>query len=193
MEAMITLFVLTLLYKENPLFRFAEHLMIGCGAGYAVILGYDSLNANALVPISKGQISLVIPILLGLLLFARFTSTPYPFRYPIAIIIGVGLGLAMRGMIEADVMNQLIAVAKPLSSNSIDAFGQILQIVALLSSLIFFFFTVEHTGIIGAIAHLGRWSLMVAFGFMFSNAALTRFSWVISRYIFLLTDWLGLL
>ena len=36
--ALLTLFIFSFLYKDNPFYKFAEHLFVGISAGYYVIL-----------------------------------------------------------------------------------------------------------------------------------------------------------
>jgi len=36
--ALLTLFVFSFLYKDNPLYKFAEHLFVGVSAGYYIVL-----------------------------------------------------------------------------------------------------------------------------------------------------------
>lgn len=59
--------------------------------------------------------------------------------------------------------------------------------------LVYFFFSVEHSGVVGAVARVGIWFLMVAFGASFGFTIMARISLLIGRMRFLLGDWLHLL
>ena len=53
--ALLTLSILSFLFKENPLYKAAEHLFVGISAGWAVVIAYwqviqPNLLANFLIP-----------------------------------------------------------------------------------------------------------------------------------------------
>jgi len=68
-----------------------------------------------------------------------------------------------------------------------------LIIIGVSAVLVYFFFSVEHTGVVGAVARVGIWFLMVAFGASFGFTIMARISLLIGRMQFLLGDWLHLL
>jgi len=57
---------------------------------------------------------------------------------------------------------------------------------------VFFFFSTEHKGAIGATAKLGIWYLMVSFGAAYGFTVMSRISLLIGRFQFLLDPWLGI-
>src|SRR5437867_7090525 len=91
--ALLTLFAFSFLYKDNPFYRFAEHLFVGVSAGYYIILNFWTVIVpNLWEPLQKSfanaagdaglgslflprlgdyRIFLAIPGILGLLLFTR--------------------------------------------------------------------------------------------------------------------------
>lgn len=68
-----------------------------------------------------------------------------------------------------------------------------LVLVGVAAVLFYFFFSVEHTGAVGAISRVGIWFLMIAFGASFGFTVMARISLLIGRMQFLLGDWLHLL
>src|SRR5262249_36488135 len=40
LAAILTLFIFSFLYKDNPLYKFAEHLFVGVSAGYYIVLNF---------------------------------------------------------------------------------------------------------------------------------------------------------
>ena len=40
LAALLTLFIFSFLYKDNPLYKFAEHLFVGVSAGYYIVLNF---------------------------------------------------------------------------------------------------------------------------------------------------------
>ena len=39
----LTLFILSFLYQDNPLFKLAEHLYVGVSVGYTIVKAYDTV------------------------------------------------------------------------------------------------------------------------------------------------------
>jgi hypothetical protein len=67
-----------------------------------------------------------------------------------------------------------------------------LFIVGTLCTLAYFFFSMEHKGVLGGAARVGIWFLMIGFGASFGYTVMARVSLLIGRVHFLLFDWLGL-
>ncbi len=67
-----------------------------------------------------------------------------------------------------------------------------LIMIGVISVLVYFFFSVEHTGVVGALSRIGIWFLMVSFGASFGFTIMARISLLIGRTQFLLGDWLNL-
>ena len=78
----LTLFIYSFLYKDNPLFKLGEHLYVGISVGYSVVLAWHTVFLRLLwEPLKKditenpavfGSYVLLIPAVLGLLMWARF-------------------------------------------------------------------------------------------------------------------------
>lgn len=65
--------------------------------------------------------------------------------------------------------------------------------LGVLSGLVYFFFSKEHTGLVfGGLARIGVWFLMIAFGGSFGFTVMGRISLLIGRIQFLIGDWLHL-
>ncbi|MGH9879343.1 MAG: hypothetical protein ACRD5H_17065, partial [Nitrososphaerales archaeon] len=57
------------------------------------------------------------------------------------------------------------------------------------SALIYFYFSKAHTGVFGATAKLGIWTLMLGFGASFGFTVMARISLFINRIQFLDNNW----
>ena len=108
--AFLTLAVYSFLYKDNPFYKFAEHLVVGVSAAYyLVIYYYNFIDPNVVKPVfllrygsnAIGFLSLqwwmaLIPGLLGLLLYARFfPKIGWVGRWSLGIYVGGYAGLEM--------------------------------------------------------------------------------------------------
>ncbi|MCH7494354.1 hypothetical protein IIA16_06580, partial [bacterium] len=55
LAAGLTLFIFSFLFKDNPFYRFAEHLFVGLGAGYVVVVAYwNDIATNVFAPMQNG-------------------------------------------------------------------------------------------------------------------------------------------
>lgn len=186
----MTLGFLSFAIGENPFYRLVEHIYVGVATSHSLIMGWENLQNNALTPIFEdGEVLKLIPMVLGILLYARFIKGQlWLSRIPMAALVGIGVGLTVRGTITAEFLNQIRASLIPL--NSID---NIIIVFGLISVLMFFYFTRKDTNpLFNYSGTVGRYIMMIAFGALFGNAAMGRMSLMIGRLQFLLVRWLGL-
>ncbi len=191
--ALLTLCIYSFLYRDNPLYKFAEHVYVGISAGYFVAQEYYNVVLpnlwRPLVSDFPHRFYLLVPGVLGLMVFFAFSRKHnWLLRYPLSFVVGMGAGLTITAMLSADVMAQVQATALPLNS-----VNNVLLIAGVLATLVYFFFSAEHKGVVGGTATLGVWYLMVAFGAAFGYTVMARISLLIGRMQFLLGDWLHLL
>jgi hypothetical protein len=208
LAALLTLCIYSFLYRDNPFYRFAEHLFVGLSVGYFTVLtihqglipfAWDPLSAAFTERQWSGLVRL-IPIGIGLLFFARLSpSHAWLIRYPIAILIGVGSGLAIPNVMRADIFRQVHGTLTPFAQihagelDPFQIFGAILMLIGVISTLTYFFFSVEHRGVVGGVSKIGIVFLMIGFGSAFGNTVMGRVSLLIQRVDFLLHDWLHLI
>jgi len=67
----------------------------------------------------------------------------------------------------------------------------IIIVIGVISTLIYFYFSKEHTGALGVAAKVGIWFIMVSFGAHFGYTVMGRVSLLIGRVQFLIEDWIG--
>lgn len=201
--AILTLCVYSFLYKDNPFYKFAEHLVVGVSAGYYLVIYYFNFIQPRVVnpvfflryggdPIRFAGFEwwmALIPGLLGLMLYTRFfPKIGWIGRWPLGIYVGGYAGLGISPVMQARVFQQMEANALPLTSVT-----NVLLIVGLIGTLTYFFFSMRHRGVLGGLARIGIVFLMVGFGASFGYTVMSRISLLIGRVNFLLVDWLHLL
>ena len=200
--ALLTLGIYSFLYKDNPAYKFCEHLFVGVSAGYYVVLMYFSVVRPNLIdplwndPLGHRHYLLLIPLALGILLFSRFfPKGDWLSRWSIALILGVYPALRITGFGQGDFVEQIHGTMLPLwvPGNFGTTIGNWLLIGGLLTTLVFFFFSKEHKGALGGAARIGVYFLMVSFGASYGYTVMARISLLIGRVMFLLHDWLGVL
>ena len=212
--AFLTLCIFSFLYKDNPFYRFAEHLFVGVSAGYYIILNFwtvivpnlwepltrtfhnagGAAGMKSLILPSLGdyRIFLAIPGILGVLLFTRlFGKIGWLSRWALAVIIGVYAGIRTTGAAQADFVAQVQGSLKPLwiAGDLGGTVNAIIFAVGLIASLLYFFYSREHKGGLGVVSKLGIFFLMVSFGAGYGYTVMSRISLLIGRFQFLLEDW----
>ena len=195
--AFLTLAIYSFLYKDNPFYKVAENIFVGVSAGYwAVILWFNYTWPNLFEPlVNEGSFINLIPILVGLMMFAPLIpKINWLVRIPLTFTMGVGMALVITQRIQGDIFPQLQATFLPLLGVSpLVLISHLLIIVGIISTLVYFYFSKEHRGILGSTAKLGIWFMMVAFGASFGYTVMARISLLIGRVYFLLHNWLGLI
>ena len=72
LNAILTIGILSFLYAENPLFRFAEYTVIGATTGNWLVQGILALENSAYIPLTQGKLLTLVGIVLGVLYFSRY-------------------------------------------------------------------------------------------------------------------------
>jgi hypothetical protein len=186
--AFFTLALYSFLYRDNPLFKLAEHVFAGLSAGYYFGLIFHSVIVQQLwLPLSQdGEWILAVSGALGLLLFARFIpKVAWMSRLSLAFVIGSTAGITFIQQLHGLILPQVSRTLLPL-----DSVNNVLIVVGVLATLIYFYFSKPHTGPLGWVASGGIGFIMVAFGAHFGYTVMARVSLLIGRIQFLLIDWL---
>ncbi len=217
--AFLTLCIYSFLYRDNVFYKFAEHLLIGVTNGYYIsIIFYNAMMPKIIEPIfinrtwiveghvfsaiSIGKLLLVVvPTCMGLLMFSRFVPKyAWLIRFPLAFIMGVSCGLSILPSFQASIFEQVAGTFKSSfivrTAEGIDVWhslGVFLMIFGVIVTLVYFFFSMEHKGIIGGTARIGIWFIMAGFGASFGYTIMARVSLLIGRVQFLLHDWIKLI
>ena len=194
----LTLLIFSFLYKDNPLFKLAEHLYVGVSVGYTIVKAYDTVLIHLIVKpiVEQGEISLLIPVAIGMLMLTRYVpKAAWMSRYAFAFIVGMGAGLAIPRTISSFILKQIEDTVRPLlslagpdgvtfSMNLLNPASNLNAIIILLgvsSVLFYFFFSIEHTGVGKAVARTGIMFLMISFGAAFGYTVMARMSLLIGR------------
>ncbi len=203
----LTIGIMSFLWKDNPLYKLCEHIYIGVSAGYWFVFQYY----QAIIPLfwdklikpppdAQRELLWIIPTILGLLMLTRLIPRiGWWSRWPMAFIIGFTSGFYFTSYIMSNALVQLKHTIIPLialTNGSINWYmtvGNIIIIVGTLTGLVYFFFSLEHKGILGGTAKVGIYFLMISFGAAFGYTVMARISLLIGRLSFLFHDWLLLI
>ena len=131
--ALLTLSIFSFLYKDNPFYKFAEHLFVGVSAAYWMAIGiWTTLVPNLMCRLWPGLINTlagndclcppsaqvsgydrwiyVIPLVLGCLLLMRLSPKGgWIARWSLAFIVGITAGLNLVRFLQSDFIAQINA------------------------------------------------------------------------------------
>mgnify|MGYP001455180353 CR=1 FL=1 len=129
------------------------------------------------------NIMYVIPLILGIFMILRLVpSLSWLARFSIAYIVGMISGLKLYSFLNSNILMQVKDLGINSNASSWAIFNQLLIIIGVVSGLIYFFFSMEHKGIIGKVSKVGIFYLMIKFGASFGFAVMGRISLLIGRF-----------
>jgi len=200
--AIATVAIFSFLYRDNPFYRLAEHILIGLSVGFTLVLLWDSvLTPKLFIPLfSQGNLWTLIPFVLSILMLMRVRGAWSRFSKPVmALIIGAGAGLSIPARLDARILRQLSATIEPFSAmglgqlSAAGIFNAILGLIAVVTVMIYFFYTRPDNKPVRAISQTGIYFLMIFFGATFGYTVTSRLTLLIGRIEFLLSDFLHLI
>jgi hypothetical protein len=156
------------------------------------------------------QVAMWLALVLGAMLLTRLGSRgAWLSGWTLAFIIGVTAGLKLVSHIESDLLAQTAATVRSVyvEPPGIDdlagadrffailwpSIANVLIVVGVLCCLTYFFFSVDHKGVVGRVARTGIWYLMITFGAAFGFTVMGRIALLAARVEFLFNDWLWLI
>ena len=202
-----TLGIYSILYRENKVFRFFEHVYLGLAAGYTVSTTWnDVLKPQWWEPMMKeGKFWWAAALPAGLLFYMVYSRrNAWMSRVIFGLFFGAIAGQTFQAF-AADYFPKLkLAATKSLvnlpEASAPGAYAltkysaaanNLLFIVILISVMTYFFFSFEQKGkAIKGVSKFGRYTLMVAFGAIFGNTIMARMSLLIGRMYFLIHDFI---
>ncbi len=194
----LTLLIFSYLWRDNPAYRLAVHLLVGVSAGYAVVVVfrdflwpvYTSMradNSNALW---------LVPVFFATLLLFKLAPRLAPLgSSAMALLVGVGGAVALVGAISGTLLPQVL-------TNSGGVAGLLSALLTIVILLYFRFTrTAQPTG--DAWSHLPRWQqvvnalgqavLMITLGAIFAGVLSTSLVLLSDRIIYFINELGGLL
>ncbi|MHB9026231.1 MAG: hypothetical protein ACYC7E_18995 [Armatimonadota bacterium] len=209
----VTLAIFSILYKDNPVFRFVEHIFVGLATGIGIVYfwvkfakpnWYTPMMPSTLVEGGQGLWWFFFAFLLGLLFFSvYFPKLAWMNRFAIGVAMGWVAGAELQ-LFMGLLGPQLVASFRPAVSTYPPTTGiadannilignlwwhpwTLISLVVLVCVLAYFFFSVEHRSHwIRRPAVAGRYLLMITLGAIFGTTVMGRFSLLIARLDFLI-------
>jgi hypothetical protein len=216
--AFLSLALFSFLYGDNVFYKLAESFFIGVSAAYVMVVGFwtgivqnllskliPDLIRDTVLPGLKAdqaiEYSYFISLVLSALLLMRLSPKGgWISRWPLAFFIGATAGMRLVGFFEADFVSQiqntllpLVVFAEDGSFEFWNSWKNVMIVIGVVSSLVYFYFSFEHTGVVGGVSKLGIWMLMITFGAGFAYTVMGRIALLAQRLEFLFDDWLWII
>ena len=205
-STLCTLGLYSVLYKENKLYRFFEHLFLGLATGYLVAnIWTDTLLPKWWEPMwDKGQWLLIFALIFGMFYFFIYSKKySWMARLIIGFFLGVASGQGFQSFVNG-VWPQIPSSFKPIiprAANAAikikevtwpDAINNIIFMVILICVMSYFFFSFDQKHkLVKRSAQLGRWMMMFTFGAIFGSTIMARLALLIDRMDAVINDFGG--
>ena len=194
----LTLLIFSYLWRDNPAYRLAVHLLVGVSAGYAVVVVlqefvwpvYTHMRADS------SNALWLIPVFFATLLLFKLAPRLAPLgSSAMALLIGVGGAVALVGAISGTLLPQVLAASSGVSG--------LLSALLTIAILLYFRFTrmAQPTG--NAWANLPGWQqainglgqavLMITLGAIFAGVLSTSLVLLTDRIVYFINELSNLL
>jgi len=179
---------LSMLWKDNVFFRVGQMAVMGSSIAHFILLNMQNVYNNALTPLLSGDVLMVFPLALGLMMYSRLNkSTAWLARYPSSVLVGIGTGVMVAGTVSGQVLDQIaVTMTDVLAADLFSIAGMNAMIIAVgvVTSITFFVFTKEHTGVVGNSAMRGRKFLMISLGANWSGELVWYLTQLVGRLMY---------
>lgn len=198
LASLFTVWIYSIAFRDNDFFKFAEYTFVGAAAGHSLVYGVDNLRRYGWDNLMGGAYLYIVVFLLGILLYSRYHPQYFwVSRYPLSIMVGIGIGLSMRAVVTAEFIAQIKSTAgiKLIGvSDPIALISNLIFIILVVTTVYFFLFTFPkaHEGGLSIIPRIARYGMMAAFSYSFANTVLSRYNMIFGRLDYIYNQWLPL-
>jgi hypothetical protein len=123
----LTFCILSFLYKDNPFYKFAEHLFVGVSIGYLVSLQYyNVLRPKVIEPLLDGsttaRLVAMIPLVLVACMFVKAVSRRFAWvgRYPLGFAVALFAGIQINAVAQAELGAQMKRAMSDVDAEKLD-------------------------------------------------------------------------
>jgi hypothetical protein len=191
--AVLTLFIFSYLLDDNPLFRLALHIFVGVSVAYVCVVALQSVILPVLIPPDSSDANVrllwivsLVGVVLGALLFTRgIRGVSWLGDISVAILLGVGVGVALGGAVLGTLLPQLGAATNPVIPEPpsmpeiLKPVGQIVAVIGTISGLMTFGFISRRPArslmnrVMNGGARVGHWFILIGFGAAYGGVLVT--------------------
>lgn len=183
----------------NIVYDWAQDLAVASAVGYQTILAYEQLvRIGWTNGIAVGEWHYIIPIIAGFLIFTIASREwTWASRWPSAILLGVGLGLAMASFAYADIFMQIVP-SWTIGLLPVARWEYLIIIGGMVLTFWWAIYTIPHKGpgimptVLDRLADVGKAFVMIYITSKWASTVMYRVVLVIGNLQRILWDWLGL-
>lgn len=180
--------------------QLVQNLVVKLWPGLSNTAGIANLDGK----ITEPEWIYLVPLAMGVMMLWQLAPKGgWIARWPLAFFIGATAGIKITATFEADFLRQIQATVLPLlvvareGGRGVDWVASVQQsirnsliVLGVLTSLTYFFFSVEHRGAVRVASRIGIYVLMITFGAGFAYTVMGRIVLLTQRFEFLFFDWL---
>jgi len=198
----LTVAVLSILYKDNPFYRFAESVFIGVSAGYFACVWLFSVLVPVFDDTLKGEFIQLVPVIAGLMLFVPLSGRGkysklvlLPSTFIVALYLAAGIPVYFQAYIYEMVKSSIVPLVSFYENGEIRwdmTINAFVSITGTVTVLLFLVSRYTGKGKISMYAgETGRFYLLVAIGVSFGYTLVSRILLLMGRFDFIVTDLFG--
>ncbi len=211
-----TLAIFSFLYRENPFYRFFEHLYIGTAVAIGTMatlrtffwprvlkpmLGYDRIifpDGTLATQYDPNYLLFIIPMIFGSLYYFILSKRHnWLAQLVLGFSFGTAAGASFQGTFNEllpqiyDSLRPVYVAATPTQSAFVGTFNNLVFLTALITTMTYFFFTFRRRpgGKIERAGFVGRYMMMICFGAYFGSTIMARMALLVERLEFLIDQW----
>ena len=175
-------------YKNTMIFRIIQELITAIILAHVVVVALQNINKFALTPAIQGNLLLVVPMILGLATYLQLNKRwRYYSQLPVALVLGVGIGIAIRGALSTDIASQVVATMLPIGGDLATSITNVIFIACTLLTIVYFMFSEKtRVGLPSKFSLGGRYIVLWTIGAIFGVVAYSRFALLIGRLQYIL-------
>ncbi|WP_322820817.1 hypothetical protein [Chloroflexus sp.] len=199
---LLTLLVFSRVLGDTPAFRLVQYLFVGVAFGYAFVVVYHQVLRPAVIDLlvaSDQPVLLTLrlaPFFLAALLLTRISgqqTSSWLANLPLALVFGVGAALVVGGAVVGTILPQVLDATRSDLSSPVAILGSIVLLIGSIATLLSFSLTrssnPNRQRWIDLVASVGRWILLLAFGFFLAGSIVSYLAALNERLLFII-DWI---
>ena len=192
-QVAMVLAVWSYLYKENIFSKVASSIVISISTVHFFLVYVQRTYDSAVIPLLNGRISYIIPLTLGLLMYARL-SKKYAWlsTYAYSLQLGLGTGSTLTTVVASSITGRIaMLINEPFKGATMfDKLSGTFLFIGAILSMTYWLFTKEATGVYGYAVKIGRLFLMASIGMLYAEDVLWAQSIFVGAWQIVIRDFL---
>jgi len=173
------------------LYLLSESVYVAAASAMAGFIFIETVNTGLFIPLGQGQFWLLIPLILGLITFFRFSKRHgWLFNYPTAVIFGFSLGIALTSTLQTWIVSPLSDVLTRTTNLAPDPVSAIIVFIATITSVIYFLYSSKlsgpfYEGKLSWLSKLGRIFIAIGIGYLLGKVEVVEATdWALGSFWF---------